>query len=1100
MKRVFAYSALIGVALVAGTVSARTIAYWPLTYRNGNVDRTCAVNPDNNFGLLSGEYGETDSLPGEWNLPPNFESTLRYYRDPTAYSSIGCIRNGDGLGNGALHTCTSAAVGSQTLGTNTFTVEGWYYVPTAGLPGSWRVLVQGGYGSGGASGWCLSLRVDTKGKYYYNFYIQNAACSGAVLGDTNIHTFNSADEVANAWHHIAVVHDQGVAGDKTKWKIYHDGELFFDRDVTRMTALSGQVHPRLELGGRGNSAAQRPMSSYSCWRVSDVALPREQFLNYDPEGKGGTIVPQPVLPETSTVAYWKLGKNVDGTLNLADSVGFYDLHGGLFAASTPFDDGKQAVTNSHSQFTATHDCAFEGNPPNGDLGSLGNHGSIVARFRERISISPPVNPYDLGWDHTTLIVPDMGREISLTNSFTVEGWLYPLRDHDLPNVGQQVVCGTRTFGSNGVKGWTIKWNASDQKFILYANDDHDPAPDASGAQISDLPLNATGSLADWSGWKHFALVYDSAAGNGTWTLYMDGVKQLAVENTAEPTCGNSSRHFYIGARPGDNQGWLGRFDCWRVTKRALAPTEFLCWSGDDAQPVANTDDDVLAIWPFNVTGTHQLDLRDVKGTYTLREPLSGSAYELGFKDDAPVIANPDATTNFCGGADSTIGSFEFKRADGGGRSFLYSSAYNVMETFSGWNWTFETYVKRTPGAFNSWETLFLTFREDKLWNDYPKIDFRFCYTADGFILEDNARFAGNNVNLGGKDALADGEWHHVALTYAGGDSGDPAAFICYVDGEETGRVEGTRKWTQGRSFCAVFGGRPVVDTTTLHGCLSNIRLSNKALTPEKFLCADKGPKPVKAKETLAYWPLESADGQSLMCTNVVPNRPTAFDFFQVSGVTGSSDRAVDQVPLETFEYGRNNVGSAAFPLLDYTAFLRAACREVGLTDSFTLEGWLKWSGNDPGEEKTVAGTYSTAIENGWRLSFLDGTVPSLRLYARAGNRLRSSNVDVRFPLEGKTAIAQNVWSHVAIVHDADTGRGTWTLYVNGKKLGTVENDWCNGMDASLTDILYLGRYSSYTGCPKGLAGNFDMWRLTKGVLGRKELLDFYVKGMLLLLK
>ena len=70
------------------------------------------------------------------------------------------------------------------------------------------------------------------------------------------------------------------------------------------------------------------------------------------------------------------------------------------------------------------------------------------------------------------------------------------------------------------------------------------------------------------------------------------------------------------------------------------------------------------------------------------------------------------------------------------------------------------------------------------------------------------------------------------------------------------------------------------------------------------------------------------------------------------------------------------------------------------------------------------------------------------------------------------------------------GFGTWTLYVNTKRKGCVENTFA----PFLTEIPAYGRTFRFgaetgDGAAASFVGGIDMWRVTQGVLDGERLLD-----------
>ena len=85
-----------------------------------------------------------------------------------------------------------------------------------------------------------------------------------------------------------------------------------------------------------------------------------------------------------------------------------------------------------------------------------------------------------------------------------------------------------------------------------------------------------------------------------------------------------------------------------------------------------------------------------------------------------------------------------------------------------------------------------------------------------------------------------------------------------------------------------------------------------------------------------------------------------------------------------------------------------------------------------GAETLLAGTWYEAKKVGWKIvRAADGDV---FVYARVDERSTPYATGTFGAIPSGTTA-------VAIVYDPYEGKGTWTLYANGKRVGTVENLW-----------------------------------------------------------
>lgn len=399
-----------------GSLSARTIALWPIEMdpATGAFDGRCAVNPDFSLYVSSTNVEGIEQGVG-WNLPPNPEPETMTMFPAVSRTAVRSFRT-DSLKTGFPLAARSPALGESLCNTNSFTVEG--YIRFAANPSQnvgsetgWCVILQSGPGSwSGYTGWMLSWRGDEGNR---TFWLTVPSDMNRRNGyDAPIAECDAAGEAAlmNGWHHLALTH--AVEGTSSTWKLYVDGNYL--GTVSKTVGTFEKTNPSdevgLMLGGRKTSP-NRLNASFDYWRVSDQALAPEDFLC-----AGGTGATIPVVPEMSTdttVAYWKLGQNADGSLDTWDYVGTADLHGGYM----PTRAGGQPITNAYkTALVPVSACAFSGNPPNphASLGEIGNAGSLLARHHAT--------------SYTTFAVPDLGKHLEpATHSFTVEGYFKPRR-------------------------------------------------------------------------------------------------------------------------------------------------------------------------------------------------------------------------------------------------------------------------------------------------------------------------------------------------------------------------------------------------------------------------------------------------------------------------------------------------------------------------------------------------------------------------------------------------------------------------------------------------------------------------------------------------
>lgn len=1042
---------LAGVAAFAAiaTAHAKTVALWPIELDpdTGAFDGRCAVNPD--IAMALGGDG-TAGIAQEvgWNLPPNPAPEQSVMFAPVNRTAV------KGWRDTAPWTlrCSAAALQQHIWSTSEFTVEGWIKFDENPATG-WFVIVQGGDGSTiGNGGWFLSWR-GTEGARQFHLCVAPYGSSGNF--DTLIGSVLSQEmeeSLKSSWHHLALTH----AG--AKWKVYIDGSVIAEANVTERVGYNAAGQSGLSLGGRPNNAANRLNASFDYWRVSDKALEPSEFLC---AGGEGTLVPEEDDASTdTTVAYWKLDRKADGSLDTWDYVGTANLHGSFM----PTQIGGQVATNATSVLAPVADCAFAGDPPNptASLGGAGNSGSILARHHDS--------------EYAVLKVPRLGAELEpATGSFTIEAYLKPRR-RESPTDSQFLFT---TCGSDNNLGWCIQLlnSGGNWHFAVMAHDED-------GYPVYDLPVS--GTLADWDGWKHVALVHEAGAGEsgyGQWRCYIDGALAGSCEPSRELSGTTKSRTLYIGGRDTVVNNYCGWIDCVRVSKAALAPSQFLCAANGTA--AAN----VLAYWPLNFANG-SFDGRDMAGNYLLQATHSAAHFPVA-AEGAPAIANPDRSANFDGNSAAPLSGSALFRGQNNERlgCSLDTCDASVANLLGNGEFTYECWFNRhSVQSGNTWESVFMTAGDIKRFGDWFQPYLRFSYNeTTGFQIEDHATHGTGVFSFEGTGGQPLDTWRHLALTRQIVDGNN--VYTLYIDGEQAGSPLTFEKRYSKKSIALFIGGRPSDNTNTWRGRFSSIRISRGALPPSRFLCAspevsEAVPEPPR---TIVYWPFDSAEGSA----DTTPAfGPDGFDLRARSenGLSGSADMAAARVPLETAVVSRANSGSI---VLAENAYMRANYLGdyLSSTSAFTVEGWLKWDGATRGGEVTVCGLYdstanSTGGRIGWKLIIDDtGAEPLFGIYARSGYKY----TPMAKGLFAERPVRPGTWQHVALTYDPKAGtRGVWTLHVNGRTAGSVENTWYDATKPAANAYFKFGRMNDVSAT--GFSGGLDMWRISSGVLGPESLL------------
>ena len=758
-----------------------------------------------------------------------------------------------------------------------------------------------------------------------------------------------------------------------------------------------------------------------------------------------------------TVALWKLDRDSYGGIDGSPSVGDTHLTGGFVNFHT------WSLTDaaySDSMLYVDSDCAFMGNPPNPTVVlPNGNAGSLVARKYARKSRQ---------------VIHDIGSELSLTNDFTVEGWLkIECRDfaYEVETSRRfRHICGTRISRI----GWVFQFRRLEGSDVACMT-----VQDETGQLLADAPL---GDISACEGkWAHVALVYNHTAGEnatGVWSCYVDGALTGAATNSVAPRDGGVDpvyRRLVFGPMSESADYSLpGKIDCWRASRSALQPAQFMCTANGSAAT------DVLAIWPMNAQNGIYIDGRDVAtGAYTFEEPL-GSQLMATACEGAPEVPGVSTAAN---------GSAAFSVDGNGSKSYLLCNDESVSATIANTgDYTFETYLYRTVQPTGSdYEFILLTTGGGAAPNNIGTLYMNLTYRSYGFQIYDRGVF-------GGDQAFKDGEgqdimlplntWVHLALTYRI-ENGN-GIFDLYLDGVK----KGTLSHALGTSYTPtrlLLGGR-YTTANSWRGKMSTVRVSRGALDPSEFLCARSA-----APESRAYWPLDGVPALDL--TGRINGADGLNDFAAWSDVTSLAVGAWPRVPrpdTSTNFTGNASANAGAVQLAAGGYAQAEAGSYVDLDDSFTVEGGIRWARSQGAAAEVVCGTCQDG-KGGWNL-ILDstGSVPVLRLHAEGQFPVSMLADGVLMadasPLEG-------TWHHLALRYDAAVGDGVWALLVDGVAAGSVTNVWRPSDIFDHTEFR-LGAFGGDT----SFAGGYDVWRISRGVRSADDILWMPPKGTLMIFR
>ena len=1037
-------------------LEARTVALWPLEAdASGKLDGRCVIDYNNDLSCNTSRYTMVESDLG-WNLPPNPDPACHSY-EPLNSKAIRAIPTSSSE-QSLRRLLHHGSAGPLVFREKDFTVEGWVKLQDLPARDAWWYVVgcqdDKQQADQGRNRWQLSFRRRSN---------ENYACSWIIWAqggnDKVLYAYASEEEsfnLTNTWMHVALVHGK-VSGSTDSWTLFLNGQ---NVGTTQVETWNPPASPEgacfFDIGARGSNNANGMLATFDYWRISDEKLTADKLLCAGGAGE--------VRPPSHTVAYWPLDVNAEGVVDGRDAVG-----------DSPLTSGFHDAAYKANTMAASTDSAFAGNPPNSTVTlSGGNAGSLWG---------------NKSWG--VLLQAEVGAKLDYSASFTVEGWIKPRLENRTPKGSTQEVV-SYLFGTrpDTNKGWSFVYRASgvsSAKFELFAQDQQ-------GVFANNPKLSGDVDVASWAEtWHHVALVYDKTGGTkgcGSWTLYLDGSQAGSYDNTREIVPVTDTRSFFLGGRTSTgNQGFQGGMDCFRVCQAALSPSQFL-----NASEGATAATDVLALWPLNVENGNYLDLRDVSGCQRHFAKRDSNSTQLVIADvatDGPVITNPDRSPTFRGSRTKTHGSCRFRNPDAAvdnKLAYLETGSAAVMNAMAaGKDFTFEFYYRRRVANLGSND------QEVPLAvaNASTSVSIRFFRKTAGFnIWESHNATVADTLFSGTSDSdLVADQWYHIALVHSiKSESGEAkSVWRLYVDGVQKGdTVMAKYNGKTESNLIALIGGRRWSDANSVVGNLSSVRLSNVALDPSDFLCADPvAPVPATPAKTVAYWPIDNGSvglGELL----------TGCDFVASGTTSAQADKARSHVPNkaampEVTGVARRNEGSVA---VGASGVLTAPNVGFGLTFAkpFTLEGWVKMA------ELTAAQTVLMETET-------LGSGAGVRLWVDATDGtpkfgLKMCDAWPATPLaeglfDADLTPYAGVWTHFAVTYDPFDDVGTWTLYANGKPIASLKNFYRpNGGETVRCGDFRLGS--------EGLS--VDMWRLSSGVLEPAEFLYSDLRGLFMIVR
>lgn len=530
-------AALVLSAAAVFSAKATTVAYWPMSAmaKSGGTYVTNSLSGGYDLQVPGSSEASFEVNDIGWTMPPNPDQSILSGAECTKMLRIGASKN-------AALSSTSAELANVMQISHSFTLEGWYnpsdlpneYAREAGFYHPFVFMNRSAPG-----GWMFSI-CPTNGTDDLRFDLSYNSGSVKTITITTLNASEFFDPArTDNWHHFAMVCDYNDSSHQGIWKFYLDGRLRGNAILDAFTP-SAFGTAAVYVFGVGSSDNRTPVGTYTCWRLSDVALAPEELLC----GAAPAVV--------ETIAYWPMNVVSLNRDYVPCSVNpEYCLDVRASAAG-----GRQSVAN---------DIGWDMPQNPGPEGAAYRPASFMLRGYAGEKIGGVYQPV------LESASAALGAELMITRDFTFEGYY---RAETLPETRRLSYLVLNTQSQLG--GWGLCYDG----------------PNENGEYLFQMKYNVQGgtnpstanlcTVKPWEllRWCHYAITVDAddGAGKTQVKLYINGrlCASSSFNRLQSETSFNNPRFMMIGASSGNVLHPEGTYCCWRASRKVLTRGEFLC--------------------------------------------------------------------------------------------------------------------------------------------------------------------------------------------------------------------------------------------------------------------------------------------------------------------------------------------------------------------------------------------------------------------------------------------------------------------------------------------------------------------------------------------
>lgn len=302
------------------------------------------------------------------------------------------------------------------------------------------------------------------------------------------------------------------------------------------------------------------------------------------------------------------------------------------------------------------------------------------------------------------------------------------------------------------------------------------------------------------------------------------------------------------------------------------------------------------------------------------------------------------------------------------------------------------------------------------------------------ICDSGPPFTANCTNYGSTSPnVADGQWHHVAVTVQR--TGSPTVTL-YVDGSPV-LTKGARTGNANNSIPLLIGsGYPIVISKPFFkGAIDELEIFNRALTQQEiqgiFKAGPAGkckPKPggcvTPPPDMVAWYPMDEPNGAT-----------TVADIASPPGSTVSDVGTPKPAPVGPIGTGPTPVAGkvGAGALYFYGPYVEVPpSADLTFPGDFSIDAWVRAVGCGPGILSPIVDKFDTGTNTGF--SFYLDQSPAGTAFLKLRINASTFTSTGSFPATANPLANTGPWVHVAVTVDRTVGVGTF--YINGFPAGT----------------------------------------------------------------